>query len=66
MCDDARLHNKAARGLLKNLYRAGMWSAAARLAQARRRGPLKMQLDAWKLRLLAALRARAPGVLHGG
>lgn len=66
MCDDARLHNKAARGLLKNLYRAGMWSAAARLAQARRRGPLKMQLDAWKLRLLAALRARAPGVPHGG
>ncbi len=56
MCDDARLHNKAARGLLKNLYRAGMWSAAARLAQARRRGPPGMWLDALKLRLLAQLR----------
>lgn len=65
-CDDARLHNKAARGLLKNLYRAEMWSAAARLAQARRRGPLKMRVDALKLRILAELRARAARGSRGG
>ena len=56
-CDDAIVHSIAGRRLLKNLYRASMHAAAAKLLARRMAGPLSMQLDAVKLRSFAALRA---------
>ncbi len=56
LCDDAMLRTVEARRLLKNLYRASMRDAARELHARRMRGPLRMRLDAWKLRIFAALR----------
>lgn len=56
-CDDAIVRSIAGRRLLKNLYRASMPAAAAKLLARRMAGPLPMRLDALKLRSFAALRA---------
>lgn len=56
LCDDTLLRSIPARRLLKNLYRAGMQRAAAKLLQFRMRGPLSMKLDALKLRAIARMR----------
>lgn len=58
-CDDAIVRSIAGRRLLKQLYRASMPAAAAKLLARRMAGPLSMQLDALKLKSFAALRALA-------
>jgi uncharacterized protein DUF5672 len=55
-CDDTLLQSVPARRLLKNLYRAGMYVAAAELLRLRMRGSLGIRLDAAKLRSIAWLR----------
>lgn len=55
LCDDSMLRTIEARRLLKNLYRTSMLEAASRLHARRMSGPVPMQLDAWKLRILASL-----------
>lgn len=55
LCDDAILRSIPGRRLLKNLYRSGMHAAAAKLSDNRMQGPLKMRLDALKLRSIAWL-----------
>lgn len=52
-CDAGILYSVPARRLLKQLYRAGMHRAAGKLHGLRMRGPLKVRLDALKLRAFA-------------
>jgi hypothetical protein len=60
LCDDAMLQTIEARRLLKNLYRSSMQDAARALHARRMRGPPSMRVDAWKLRVFAALRSGLP------
>ena len=50
LCDADIVYSVPARRLLKNLYRHGMRRAADRLHALRMRGPLRLRLDALKLR----------------
>ena len=50
LCDADIVYSVPARRLLKNLYRHGLRRAADRLHALRMRGPLRLRLDALKLR----------------
>jgi hypothetical protein len=56
LCDTGILYSVPARRLLKQLYRNGMRRAADRLHALRMQGPLKLRLDALKLRAFARAR----------
>jgi hypothetical protein len=58
-CDTGILYSVPARRLLKKLYRTGMQRAADKLHALRMQGPLKLRLDAIKLRAFARARALA-------
>jgi hypothetical protein len=55
-CDPGILYSVPARRLLKQLYRNGMHRAADKLHALRMQGPLKLRLDAIKLRTFARAR----------
>lgn len=59
LCDHGILYSVPARRLLKNLYRGRMREAADQLHAIRMTGPLKMRLDAIKLRTFAGIKALA-------
>jgi len=59
LCDAGILYSVPARRLLKKLYRNGMHRAADKLHALRMRGPLKLRLDAIKLRTFARIGALA-------
>jgi hypothetical protein len=59
LCDTGILYSVPARRLLKQLYRNGMRRAADRLHALRMQGPLKLRLDALKLRAFARARTLA-------
>jgi len=56
LCDTGILYSVPARRLLKKLYRTGMHRAADKLHALRMQGPLKLRLDAIKLRTFARAR----------
>ena len=59
LCDTGILYSVPARRLLKQLYRTGMDRAADKLHALRMQGPLKLRLDALKLRAFARARTLA-------